>query len=214
MRDHDQRGALLAVEVEHQLHHLLAGGEIQAAGWLVGQQHGRLHDEGACQRHALLLAARQHLGIVAQALRQADARQHVARRLAGVAPAGQLQRQHHVFKRGQVAEQLKALEHEADLACAQRGAGVFADGKQVFAVDAHRAARGRVEPGDDGQQRALARTRGADDGHGLARGQAEMDIAQNIQRAGGIGDRLENMLHRDDLGRERFRRCAGRRFCH
>jgi hypothetical protein len=32
----------------------------------------------------------------------------------------------------------------------------------------------------------------------LARGQAEIDIAQNVQRAGGIGDRLEDVLHRND----------------
>jgi hypothetical protein len=62
VRHQHQRGAGFAVQLEHQLHHLLAGGEVQAAGGLVGQQHRRLDDEGARQRHALLLAARQHRG--------------------------------------------------------------------------------------------------------------------------------------------------------
>jgi hypothetical protein len=36
--DQHERGAQLAVQVEHQLHDLLAGGEVEAAGGLVGQQ--------------------------------------------------------------------------------------------------------------------------------------------------------------------------------
>src|SRR5207249_3064617 len=57
--DQHQGRTALAVEVEHQLDHRLAGGRIQAAGRLVGKQQRRLGDEGARQRHALLLAARE-----------------------------------------------------------------------------------------------------------------------------------------------------------
>ena len=47
MRDQNQRGAQLAVQVEHQLHHRGAGGKVQAAGGLVGQQHNRVLAEYA-----------------------------------------------------------------------------------------------------------------------------------------------------------------------
>ena len=46
-----------------------AGRGIEVAGRLVGQQQPRLHGKGARQRHALLLAARQMLRIVAQRAR-------------------------------------------------------------------------------------------------------------------------------------------------
>ena len=93
----------------------LAGGEVEAAGRLVGQQHRGPHDEGARQRDALLLAARQHARIVAQPLAQADPLQHLGGQRARVVAAQQLERQHHVLQRVQVAEQLEALEHEAQL---------------------------------------------------------------------------------------------------
>ena len=57
--DQHQRRALPAAELEHQLHHLLAGREVEAAGRLVGQQQRGSIDEGARERDALLLAARE-----------------------------------------------------------------------------------------------------------------------------------------------------------
>jgi hypothetical protein len=45
----------------------LAGVRIEIAGRLVREQHGRMGDEGARDRHALLLAARQLLRIMRQA---------------------------------------------------------------------------------------------------------------------------------------------------
>ncbi|MNT74479.1 hypothetical protein D3C72_2133010 [compost metagenome] len=92
-----------------------------------------------------------------QALPKAHARQHVRSRLARVAAVGQLQRQHHVFQRGEVAHELKALEHKTHLLSAQCSAGIFVDGKEVMAIQPHGATRGGVQPGNDGQQRAFAR---------------------------------------------------------
>jgi hypothetical protein len=57
-----QGGAALAVQFEHQLDDRFAGGRIEAAGGFVGKQQRRLGDEGACQRHALLLAPERYLG--------------------------------------------------------------------------------------------------------------------------------------------------------
>jgi hypothetical protein len=100
-------------------------------------------------------------------LGQADARQHLHGGLAGVLAAGQFQRQHDVLQRGQVAQQLEALEDETHLLRTQRGAVVFIDGKNILPGKAHGAAGGGIEPGDDGQQRALARARGPNDGGGF-----------------------------------------------
>ena len=97
MGNQHQGRALFAVQVKHQLHDFFAGGEVQAAGGFVGQQYGRLHYKGTRQRHALLLATAQHLGVRIEALRQAHAGQHLGGSAAGVFAAIQFQRQHHVF---------------------------------------------------------------------------------------------------------------------
>ena len=91
-------------------------------------------------------------------LHDADLAQQIARPFLALRAraACQLQRQHHVLQRREVAQQLEALEHEADLARPQGGPLVFVERKQVLAGQAHRPARGGVQPRDDGQQRALA----------------------------------------------------------
>ena len=54
--------------------------------------------------------------VVAQPLGQADPAQHLDRGASGVGSSHQFQRQHDVFQRRQVAQQLEALEHKTDLA--------------------------------------------------------------------------------------------------
>jgi class 3 adenylate cyclase len=116
-----QRCALLAVQVKHQLHHGLAGGKIQAAGGLVGQQHGRLHHKGPRQRHALLFATGQHLGIMAQALpRPTRSSISVAALRESRRPASSSGSITFSSAR-QVAQQLEALEHKPHLLRPQRG---------------------------------------------------------------------------------------------
>ena len=57
MGDEDQRGALSAVQFQHQFDDLAAGGGVEVAGGFVGEQYFRLDDEGARDRDTLLLAA-------------------------------------------------------------------------------------------------------------------------------------------------------------
>jgi hypothetical protein len=207
VRHQDQGRAGLAVELEHQRHHRLAGREVEAAGRFVGQQQRRPNHEGARQRDALLLASRQHARIVAQPLAQADAAQHLGGQCPGVGAALELERQHHVLERIEIIEQLEALEDEADLGGAHGGTLVLADREQVDAVEPHRAGGRRVEPGDQREQGALARSRGADDRHRALPRQGEIDLVENRQRAGRVLDALGQALDGDDrFGHEG--RCA------
>src|SRR5258708_221425 len=128
VRDEYQRRAVRAVHFEHQIDHRVTGGRVETAGGLVGEENRRMRDERAGQRHALLLTARQQLRIMRGALVETDlfeqcprAGRRVARRHAAL----QLERQHHVFERGQMRHQLERLEHEADRTATQRGAFVF-----------------------------------------------------------------------------------------
>src|SRR6185437_6531107 len=59
VRDHDHRQAVVLPELLQQGDNLVAGVLVEVAGRLVGEQHSRLLDQRAGDRHALLLTAGQ-----------------------------------------------------------------------------------------------------------------------------------------------------------
>ena len=102
---------------------LLAGGRVEVAGGLVGEQDRRLADQRAGDRDALPLAAGELVGPVVHAVREAD---RVERRLGAGAPlaAGEAavdERQLHVRERRGARQELERLEDEADLLVAEVG---------------------------------------------------------------------------------------------
>ena len=62
--------AFFLVQPLEQVQDLLAGPGIEVAGGLVGQEQGRVVDQGAGDGHALLLAAGELRGVVVQAVPQ------------------------------------------------------------------------------------------------------------------------------------------------
>ena len=116
-------------------------------------------------RHALLLAAGELARIVARAVLEAHARQRFHCAVARIAPARELERQHHVFERGQRRDQVERLEHEADALGAQARAAVFVQRRQVGARQGYASGSRRIEAGKQRQQRRFARARCADDGN-------------------------------------------------
>jgi acyl-CoA thioesterase-1 len=70
--DQDQGQAPLAPQPFQQEDDVVAGVLVQVAGGLVGQQHLGILDQGAGDRHALLLTAGQFRGQVAGPVGQAD----------------------------------------------------------------------------------------------------------------------------------------------
>ena len=117
--DQQHRDALLLGEVVHQVHHLAAGLLVERGGGLVGQDQARAAGEGARDRHALALSARELRGILLRALAEADSVEH---RLGAPARFGaggvrvEEQRHLHVLRGGQRVEQVVRLEDVADLA--------------------------------------------------------------------------------------------------
>ena len=132
--DQDQRGVGGGVEFEQQFDDARAGVGVEVAGGFVGKQDLRVGGKGARDGDALLLAAGQLARRVGGARGEADAIKPVGGAFAcASARAGQFQRQQDVFQRGERGQQLKRLEHEADAACAQTGAGVFVEIVEVLA---------------------------------------------------------------------------------
>ncbi|MNL15893.1 hypothetical protein D3C87_1369060 [compost metagenome] len=191
MRDQHQRGPGVAVQLEHQRDHGLAGARVEAAGRLIGEQDVRPGDKRPRQRHALLFPAGKRARIVGEALAQAYALEHFRGAFAhAVGLAAQLERQHHVFERGQVAHQLERLEHEAHVPATQRGALVFIEREQVLAVQPHRTRAGQVQARQQPQQRGFSRAGRADDGQRFARRDGKRDVVQNRQRTRRVGNGL------------------------
>src|SRR5438067_2240189 len=125
----------------------------------------------ACSATAalLLLAAGELARIVAGALTQPDAAQRLGGGAPRIAPARQLQRQHHVLERRERRDQMEGLEHESDALRPQSRATVLVESGEILALEEHPSARRQVEPGEQREQRRLARARRPGHGDRLAR---------------------------------------------
>ena len=119
VRDHADRRAR-AVEILEQVHHGLAVDRVEVSGRLVGEQDERRAGDRARDGDALLLAARELRREVLHAVRHADLLERLLDALLalvrGHAAVGQ--RQLDVLVDREVADQVEALEDEADLAVA------------------------------------------------------------------------------------------------
>ena len=120
-------------------------------------------------RHALLLAARQLGREMVGAVRQADFAEQSARRLEGVGLAGKFQRQGDVLERRHGRHEMERLEDDADVAPRTSASSSSPRPPKSWPANADGAGGGPLQPGDDHQQRGLARAARADDGDGLRR---------------------------------------------
>ena len=75
--DDDRRQAMFAMHVAQQPLQSGAGRFVQIARWLVGEKHGRLAHEGACDGDALLLAAGQRARPMVEPMLETDAAQQL-----------------------------------------------------------------------------------------------------------------------------------------
>ena len=178
MRDEDAGDVQLVVQPAQPAAQLLAHLGVERAERLVQQQHLRLDRQRAGQRDALALAAGELVRIAVGEpveLHQLQQLEHLAPDLLGGRPLRaplHPQAEGDVLEHRHVPEQRVVLEHEADLALAHVAVG------RVLAVEQHAAAVGRLQAGDDAQQRGLAAARRPQQRHQLARGERQADIVQ------------------------------------
>ena len=107
-----QRHATLGMLGEQQIDNLLAGGLVEIAGRLVGNQDRGIGRECTGQRDSLLFATRKLSRIVADARREAHAREDLMRSLPRIGPAAQFERLHDIFQSRQRRHQMKGLKHK------------------------------------------------------------------------------------------------------
>src|SRR6185369_7158949 len=151
----------------------------------IEQEQTRLANDGAGQRAALLLAARQLAGLAVEQMLDLDlARGFLHREIyLDRRKLGHFQRKGDVFVHGHVGVERVALEYHGDVAVAR------IRGRDIPAVHVHAARRRRVQAGQNPQRRALARAGWAQQRKELA----GLDVERHaFQRA-------ELAVHFDDI---------------
>ena len=184
-----QRHAACRLLVEQGLEHLLSGPAVEVAGGLVGDQDRRVQEERPGDRDALLLAARELRGPMAEAVGEAEARQHSGGAVEELGPVGAERppaeldhgRQHGVLQGGELGQQVIELEDEADLLVTQVGAMPGAQAPGVLAGDADRALGRAVQQTQDVEQGGLPGAGGAHEREPLPGAELEVDAVQDLQ---------------------------------
>ena len=115
MGDEHERGAGALLQREQKVHDFGAGGLVEIAGRLVGEDEGGLGRERPGHGHALLLAAGELAGEMRLAMREADLGKCRARGIEGIVAVEELERQRHVLDGRHGRHEVEGLEHDADI---------------------------------------------------------------------------------------------------
>jgi hypothetical protein len=193
VRDDQERRLLHFVHLAQQVEHRVGRLRVEIAARLVGQHERRRHREGARNRDSLLLTPRQVVRLVMRTIGEAHLREEPAGRFAHRSIGASVRRHHRhhdVLERGELGQQIVVLEDEADRAAAQLRPLRFVEPRRGCTGDPHFARRRSIEQAHHVQERALARSRRADQRRELATIERQVDSVQHLElgwRAEGIG---------------------------
>ena len=179
---HQHDGLPLPVQRLEQAHDLLAGGAVEVAGRLVGQENAGRVDQRARDGDALPLSAGELVGPVLDPVAQPHPRERIAGERPALlrAQAGVDQGQLHVVQRRGPWQQVEGLEHESDLLVPDPGQLVVVQLGHPVAVQPVLAAGRAVEAADQVHEGGLARARRAHDGDELVLPDDHVDAAERV----------------------------------
>ena len=163
-------------------HHRLAALAVEGAGGLVGEDHAAAVHQCPGDGHPLLLTAGQLVGPMVEALAQTQiGEQGLGAGLAFIAAHARVdRRQRHVFPGAGGADQVIALEHEAEHFPAQPGQFLVVHGVHVLAGEAIFTVAGPVQAAEQVHQGGFAGTRAAHDGHAFAGFDGQRNAVQHL----------------------------------
>ena len=187
MRDDDEGGAELALQL-HELELGLAAKFLVEGGQrLVEQQHARALDQRARQRHALTLTAGELADPALAETLQLDEGQHLGHALGALAPADRLlaQAEADIALDREMGKQRVALEHHVDRPAVRR------HGADVLAVEQDAAFAQRLETGKQAQQRGLAAAGRTEQREEFAVSDVEGELVERDDVAEALGHLLE-----------------------
>ena len=167
----------LAVQIAQPGPQLLAHLGIEGAEGFIEQQHPRLNRQGPGQGDPLALATGELGGIAAAIALQLHKFEQLVHPAADglLLPAPQLEAEGHVLAHGSMLEQGEVLKHKAHLPVLHGALG------GLLAGDPDAAAVAVLKAGDQAQQGALARTRGAQQRHQGAGLHVDADIVDGAE---------------------------------
>ncbi len=180
--DQEDREAGLAIELDQDLDHAVGLRRPQSRHHLVEQKELGVGRERARDLEALAVGQGQGRGLLVALAEQIELREHLmsARtRLRQLAPVQQRAHDHVVLDR-QAGKRAHQLEGAADATPAHR---VRREPIDALVPERDGALIGGEHPGDDVEQRGLARAVGADDGEDRALGHAEAHPVDREQAA-------------------------------
>ncbi len=180
--DDDGRAAVLAHQLGEHVVDLVCGRGVELAGRLVGEEHRRAVRQGGAQRNSLLLSA----GELARAARAfvgepdpLEQRVGAAQAL-GASLAAQAELDRHQIARAELRGErtgivLVGVAEKRGAVAGEPPGGQLAE---ILSVHPHEAGRRPLEPGEQAQQRRLARPARAENGQHLALGDAQRKALQ------------------------------------
>ncbi len=107
-----------------------------------------------------------------------------------MAVVAQFKRQHDIFQRIQMRQQLERLKYETQLCFTQSGPTIFVERKNIHAIQLDRALGRHIKASKQAQQRRLARAGSTDNRERCTRLHGKIDVLKNSQFAGCICDTL------------------------
>ena len=184
MGDVQRRDIKLLLQLADLFAHAAAQVGVEVAQRLVEQQHFRLEDQRARQRHALLLAAGDLIDIAIVEPRQIHHRQRFlhARFHFGARNAEHLQAIADVLPQRHMREQGIRLKHHADVTLLDGTMG------HVFTINAYLPVARLFQPGDQAQNGGLAAAGRAEQRHHLPPWDGERDVIDYRVAAEPFGD--------------------------
>src|ERR1700746_4001236 len=132
MSDQQKARTVPGLLLEQAINNHATGGGVEVSSRLVGEQQPRARDEGAGNRHSLLLATRELPGVMGQTVTKPDCGQAVFGGSKGVAAAIQLERDRDVLQRRHCRDEMEGLEDDADPPPGKTGRRSLAGGPEIL----------------------------------------------------------------------------------
>ena len=202
---HHADGRAIAVQFFQQSHHGFAVHRVQVSGRLVRQQYRRASRQCPRHCHTLLLTARKLRRIMLHAVRHSHLFQRLHHRLLAFRRrhAAISQRQFDILINVQIANQIKRLEDEADLAVANARALLHLQLRHWLFIQRVQSVARRIQQSENRQQRRFPAARGPRNRHIFAPLNIQMDARQRMRlyliRYENLGDSVEldqRIVHR------------------
>ena len=188
----DQHRHALARQLANHRQHLGDELRVERARHLVEEHEARLHGERAHDGDALLLTAREPVGVLTALVGKPEPAQELVRprvRVRPGEPARLARPERDVVEHGHVREEVERLEDDPDTA--PHVVHVDAGCRDLLAANQDSPGVDRLEQVDAAQERRLAGAGRADQADDLVLGEREVDPAEDLELAERLVDALE-----------------------